>query len=95
MAGEVRHGTLVEDIPTEVVISVESRRKVEVLNVDGAARIYFRADGVEAEVGAADNHVLPAAIGALQVTPPPDVDGTSVSMVSEGTPMWSVRHVVE
>ena len=65
--------------------------RIEVLNRDGAAEVYFTVDGSTPTVGGDNCQVLPAAIGYLTVD-----DGTRgvpsvVKLISAGTPKVSVR----
>ena len=71
-------------------------KEVEVLNVDGTAAIYFTVNGttpvLTSGVGQDGTHVLPAAIGSLQV--PCQMDDTpNIKVISSGTPKVSVRGV--
>lgn len=91
MAGSPQHATLVANTVLEVDFDRDYTR-VEVVNVDGPAAIYFRTDGVAPVVGATGCHVLPATICSIEV----DVvfDGpTAVKLISTGTPKVSVRGI--
>lgn len=86
-----QHVTLVADVVTTVTLAYNFNR-VEVLNRDGAAAVYFRTDGTAPVVGADGTHVLPAAIGALEVDDETANGGhTVVKLISAGTPQVSVR----
>lgn len=91
MARTAAHGTLAADVVATVILTQEART-VEVLNRDGAAEIYFTADGSTPAVGGDDCFVLPAAIGSLEVTARGARDDqTVVKLVSSGTPTYSVQ----
>lgn len=99
----VQHATLAAGIVTPLTVTVAVPRpdnlsfatpaaaRVEVLNVDGAEAIYFTTDGAEPTIAGEDCHVLPAAIGAIDVAV--DSPGTSavVKLISAGGPAVSVR----
>ena len=92
MAGSPQHATLTADT-VETFTFDEDYGSVEVLNVDGAAAVYFRTDGVDPTVEGDGCNVLPAAIGGLVVTTPfGEWDGT-VKAISSGTPKVSVRGI--
>lgn len=66
--------------------------RVEVLNVDGAAEVYFTTDGTtEPTVGGNGCHVLPAAIGAVEVADRTAGATSVIKLISSGTPKVSVR----
>lgn len=92
MAASPQHATLVAGQVTTLTFD-EDFRRVEVLNVDGAAAVYFRVGAaVPPTVGGAGSDVLPAAIAAVEV----DVHtsgNTVVKLISAGTPTVSVRGV--
>lgn len=56
---------------------------IEVLNVDGAAAIYFTFDGTTPTVGGDGCHVLPAAISSVVRR---THNCTAVKLISSGTP---------
>jgi hypothetical protein len=90
-----QHETLVASAITTFTFDQEYP-VVEVLNVDGAALVWFRGDGTDPVAAEDGTHVLPAAIGALKIyTRPVSVPGvglrTQVKVVSPGTPLVSVR----
>lgn len=87
----IEHGTLVGSAVTTVTLDADAQ-EVEVLNRDGVAEIYFTVDGADPTVGGDDCHVLPAAIGALQVHAPGG-GVTDIKLISSGTPKFSVRRV--
>ena len=85
----VRHVTLTADTVETVELGTNAAM-VEVLNVDGAAAVYFTTNDAEPTVGGNNCHVLPAAIGALEVKD--EISGPSVvKVISTGTPAVSVR----
>lgn len=84
----IKHGTLVADEVTPVVISPSSGT-AEVTIVSDPAAIYFRCDGVDPVVGGDDCEVVPAGLGAaLAVDLPSPFD---IRLLSEGTPTYSVK----
>lgn len=85
------HGTLTQDDVEDVNLERDAVR-VEVLNRDGAAEIFFTVDGPTPTVEGENCHVLPAAIGALEVDSKSS-DDTHVRLISSGTPSFSVRRV--
>lgn len=93
MAGSPQHSTLVAATVTTLTFDPDFNW-VEVLNVDGAAAVYFRADSTAPTVGGTGCHVLPAAIGSLAVKVFTD-GATVVKLISAGTPQVSVRGSVE
>jgi hypothetical protein len=66
MAGSPQHATLVADTVSTFTLDTDFRL-VEVLNVDGAAAVYFTVDGADPEVAGEGSNVLPAAIGARRL----------------------------
>ena len=63
--------------------------KVEVLNINGAAAIYFTVDGSTPTVSGANTYALPAAVASREVRAP--ATGTTVvKLISAGTPTYSV-----
>ncbi|MER7331674.1 MULTISPECIES: hypothetical protein [unclassified Micromonospora] len=89
MAGSPQHVTLAAGTVTTLTFD-EDFAQVEVLNVDGAAAVYFRADGLNPTVGGVGSHVIPAVIGGL-IVPPKTTGNTVVKLISAGTPQVSVR----
>lgn len=88
----IKHDVLVADTVYEVEgvrpAAAATEKRIEVVNRDGAAEIYFRLDGVDPEVEGDNNYVVPAAIGAYAVV---GVAGTvTVKLISSGTPKFSV-----
>ena len=93
MAGNPQHATLAAGIVTPLVFDQDFQR-VEILNVDGAAAVYFKVGQSDPAVAATGSQVLPAAIGSVEV----DVTTsgpTEVRLISSGTPKVSVRGVVD
>ena len=63
---------------------------VEVVNVDGAAAVYFTVDGATPTIAGAGTIVLPAAISGIEVQP--WTSGlTTIKLISSGTPKVAVR----
>ncbi len=86
---KTRHVTLTAGQVATVELGVNAAR-VEVLNRDGAAAVYFTTNDDEPTVGGDNTYVLPAAISALDV--PDEIKGPSVvKLISSGTPAVSVR----
>lgn len=85
------HGTLVAATVTTVTLTDLEYEQLEVMNVDGAAAIYFRVDGVSPTVAGDDCEVIPATISVLRVATP-SVDN-EVRLISAGTPKYSVRGI--
>jgi hypothetical protein len=85
----IKHGTLTANTAASVQLDPYGEA-IEVVNVDGADAIYFTVDGTTAVIGADDTEVVPATIAALRVGTAGDQPYT-VSMISAGTPKYSVR----
>lgn len=83
-----QHATLVANTVTTLTFAAREDH-VEVLNVDGAAAVYFTVDGSTPSIGGTGSHVLPAAIGSFDVAVPSIV--TTVKLISSGTPKVSAR----
>ncbi len=90
MAGSPQHATLVADTVATLTFDKNFAR-IEVLNVDGAAAIYFRSDGVAPTVAGTGCHVVPAAIGSVEVDDDTAGQVSVVKLISAGTPKVSVR----
>lgn len=88
MATEVRHGTLVADVVTTVTFT-EDHERVEVLNRNGVAAVYFRFDGVDPTVAGNDCLVAPAAIGGV-LHEVESGGATEVRLISSGAVDFSV-----
>ena len=91
MAGSPQHATLVAAAVTTLTFD-EDYGVVEVLNVDGAAAVYFTVDGSAPAVAQTGSHVLPAAIGGVEIEPVTS-GVTVVKLISAGTPKVSVRGI--
>ncbi len=62
----------------------------EVVNLDGAAEIYFTVDGTTPTVGGDNCIALPATISSVEVKE--EISGdASIKLISAGTPKVSVR----
>lgn len=85
------HGTLTADTVDTVTI-VPDADEIEVVNVDGAAAVYFTVGGATPTVEGNDCEVVPGAIGVLRVATPGEAPYT-VKLISTGTPKYSVRAV--
>lgn len=86
------HLTLSANLASVVTFEQDYDR-IEILNVDGAAAVYFRVGQTDPTVAGTGSQVLPAAIGSIEV----DVTTsgpTEVRLISAGTPKVSVRGVV-
>ena len=82
---------LPDPAPENLSFATPKKPLVGVLNVNGAAEVYFTTDGTTPTVGGSGCHVLPATISALTVddgTPGPT---SVVKLISVGTPKVSVR----
>lgn len=89
MAGSPQHATLVAATVTTMTFDVDFG-EMEVLNVDGAAEVYFRFGTTAPTVGGTGCQVLPAAIGSVNVKP--STSGPTVlKFISSGTPKVSAR----
>ncbi len=102
MAAGPLHATLVADTVTtltldladpkaEVLSYAATPARLEVLNVDGAAAVYFTIDGTTPTVGGNGCHVLPAAINSVELSDTTAGSTTTVKLISAGTPRVSVR----
>ncbi len=86
----VRHATLVAATVSTVNLTTNGSR-IEVVNLDGAAAVYFTTDGSTPTVAGNDCHVLPAAISAVEVADETAGTNSVVKLISSGTPTVSVR----
>jgi hypothetical protein len=73
----------------EVVQFVDDVSTLEILNMDGAAAVYFAVNRGAATVAGAHCRVLPAAVTSV-LFEPSGSDPTTVSLISSGTPTVSV-----
>lgn len=85
------HKTLVASTVDTVTFARDCDR-VEVVNRDGAAELYFTTDGTAPTVGGNNTFVLPAALGSYVVTAQGGL--SVVQLISAGTPAYSVLEVV-
>lgn len=94
MAGSPQHAVLVANQVMTLTFDVDFVR-IEVLSVDGADVIYGTVDGTAPVIGAIGTFILPAAIGAVELTPRTmgvaHTGPTVVKLISPGTPTVSVR----
>ena len=84
-----KHVTLTAATVATVNVDNQYFSNVEVVNVDGVAAVYFTTDGTTPTVGGDGAHVLPAAIGGVDVRAA--VTPIVVKLISSGTPKVSVR----
>lgn len=89
MTGAPIHATLVADTVTTITFDADLDT-VEVLNLTGTAEVWFKFGGAAPTVGGAGCHVLPAAIGAVDVRPK-TTGVTVLKLISSGTPKVSAR----
>jgi len=102
----VRHGTLTANTVTTITLTARinpttpgAAQTVEVMNVDGAAIIYFlvlsaaqSSAGTVPTVAGNDCEILPAVPNAQIVNLPTEGgDPVVVKMISAGTPRYTVR----
>lgn len=83
------HATLVASTVKTITLDAQYGR-IEVVNVDGAAIVYFTVDGSTPTVAGDGTLVLPAAIGGWEGAPDSD-NPTVVKLISTGTPKVAVR----
>lgn len=84
-----QHVTLTAD-EVEIVTLARDANKITVVNVDGAAAVYFNINtATDPTVGGDGCWVLPAAISAVDV-PVTGAGNTVVKLISTGTPAVSV-----
>lgn len=86
---ESQHVTLVAATVARVDLPTNPGR-IEVLNRDGAAEVYFTVNGKTPTVGGNDTYVLPAAISSVEVSRPRTTSAAVVKLISTGTPKVSV-----
>jgi hypothetical protein len=85
-----KHVTLVADTVATVNLATNAAR-IEVVNVDGVAAVYFTTDDSVPTVAGDNTHVLPAAIGAVEVPDETAGQDSVIKLISAGTPKVSVR----
>lgn len=90
MAVSPQHATLTANTERTFTFDVNGQT-VEILNVDGAAPVYFTVDNKPAVVGGDGCHVLPAAICAMELPDGTRGVNSTVRVISAGTPSVSVR----
>lgn len=87
----IKHAQLAAATVDVVTLNGDYQR-VEVVNRDGTAEIYFTVDGAAPTVEGDDTHLLPAAIGGLLVSAGSETGSpTIVRLISAGTPKYTVR----
>ncbi|MFI6228624.1 hypothetical protein ACIBCR_15085 [Micromonospora echinospora] len=85
-----RHLTLT----AETIAVVELDRnfdRIEVLNRDGSAEVFFTTDGSEPGIGQDGCHILAAAIGAVEVADQTSGTNSVVKLISAAAVAVSVR----
>ena len=88
-----QHVTLTANVVATVTLDAGAHL-VEVLNVDGEGAVYFTIDRSTPTVGGNGCHVVPGAIGHLELPPVAAGDAISVvKLISTGTPKVSVRGI--
>ncbi len=87
-----KHGALVANTVTTVdfVSGVSSPSAVELRNRSGSGDIYFRVDGTAATVGGDDTYIV---LPGEALTVPTPSSAVSVSLISSGTPNYSVTGI--
>jgi hypothetical protein len=92
MAGSPQHATLEAAAVTTLTFD-QDFGEVEILNVDGAAAVYFRFGPTAPTVAGTGCHVLPAAISAVTVKPM-TTGPTVLKLISSGAPKVSARGIL-
>lgn len=90
MPASPSHRTLVAGQITTVDLD-RNYDRIEVLNRDGSSEVFFTTDGSEPGVAQDGCHVLPAAIGAVEVADQTSGRNSVVKLISAGSPAVSVR----
>jgi hypothetical protein len=86
-----KHATLVAD--TADTVTLTSRPiSVELRNFSTTAVIFYRLDGIAATVSGDDTYRL-GPEETLEVDLPRDVESPQVSLISSGTPVYSVTAI--
>lgn len=90
----VRHGVLVAGVVKSIPLPDRRVYKVEISNVDGAAKIFALltedGDTTSPTINGNDCEVLPASMNSLELNVGEGSDVT-VKLISSGTPAYSVR----
>lgn len=89
-AERIFNGTLTADTVATITADA-SYVQARVVNMDGAAAIYIRTDGVDPEDPWDDCEAMPAAIGYIMVRLTREGVPSTVKMRSVGTPTYSVK----
>ncbi len=79
-------------LPANTVVTVDFADdvpEVEIVNMSGSAAVYVTVDRSTPTVAGRNTYLLPAAIGGIELEPP-TAGGTSVRLISSGTPTISV-----
>lgn len=84
-----QHATLTAGTVTTITLDDPARR-VEIINVDGAAAVYVTVDGSTPAVAAAGCWVLPGSINRMVLGPATGGGIKIVKLISSGTPAVSV-----
>jgi len=74
----------------ETVTFADDLTSVEVIS-DGAAAVYWTADGSTPTVGGNNCYFLPAGAASVDTRQPMTASGTVVQLISSGTPTISVQ----
>lgn len=85
-----RHVTLVADAVTTVNLPTNAGR-VEVLNRDGTAEVWFTTDGTTPTADGDDAHVVPAAISSVEVSDETSGQTSVVKLLCAAAQRVSVR----
>ncbi len=91
-APDSRHITLTANTVATVTLD-QDYAYAEVVNVDGAAAVYFTVNGADPTVKGNGTLVLPAVIDRLEIQPY-GAQSTTVKLISAGTPQVSVMGLV-
>lgn len=90
-AGKIgAHNITLSASTVDTVTFTDDVSSVEVINLDGAAAIYYTIDGSTPTVAGANTFVLPATISSA-VHGTPGSAATVVKLISSGTPKYSVQ----
>lgn len=90
-SGEVgKHNFTLTASTVDTVTFADDIDEVSIINLDGAAAVYFTTNGTTPTVAGASTYVLPAAIGTATFQPF-TAGPTVVKVISAGTPTISVQ----